>query len=567
MPISIPPTNTTPGTAYVLNGHTPLDATIDLRGLANPQRVWFTYTLGASDFGLATSATFEPAVGSNGFRPKFQFRANDPLATPYQSGTQYPVEAFTEAAVGMPRVGDTVYISLENGYVGSYAPTTITSLAVQVSPNTTIPIGSPIINNDIAGDPMTLVTPTGEPTQLRSFPGGESAANLVNGVSLWSEKSSNLTLHLYDAELFLLTNVTWNRGHLRAPIASNRIDTFYVATRSLVPAKITTISQTGVLGPTEWSPTGFSYTTGAIYHAAPSWVNTDIIYLYAFFYNSPTSSVPVNTYGVSKFHKSTHIVDPVFIDADDPNYNFGGFYGNEFLELPGESFLLMFRWDTDSKVKFFDASGALVRTFVIPNADLNRIAYDGATYSAFWTWSFTKTNFDSHFIKFRISDGAILADFTLPTTSSGTTFSSYPASSTANLFGVPESCPLLTPPVELPPYGLPGPPGPEPAPPPEELPPYVAPSYDLDARYIRRLRRAPHLDTEHVRIFYKKFELDLERGVGLATGGDPIVMLRLSRDGGHTWSEPVLMGAGRMGEYTKRVIARRLGHAREDRKR
>jgi len=99
----------------------------------------------------------------------------------------------------------------------------------------------------------------------------------------------------------------------------------------------------------------------------------------------------------------------------------------------------------------------------------------------------------------------------------------------------------------------------------EEQPPHVAPSYDLDARYIRRLRRAPHVAHENKRVFYRSFELDLERGVGLATGqgSDPIIMLRLSRDGGHTWGEPQLMSAGALGAYTQRVIARRLGQARD----
>jgi hypothetical protein len=90
-------------------------------------------------------------------------------------------------------------------------------------------------------------------------------------------------------------------------------------------------------------------------------------------------------------------------------------------------------------------------------------------------------------------------------------------------------------------------------------------SYHVDERIIRRLRRAPHLAQENVRLFYRRFELDLERGVGLATGqgSDPMVMVRLSRDGGHTWGEPMRMSAGRMGEYTTRVIARRLGQARD----
>jgi len=82
-------------------------------------------------------------------------------------------------------------------------------------------------------------------------------------------------------------------------------------------------------------------------------------------------------------------------------------------------------------------------------------------------------------------------------------------------------------------------------------------TYDLDA--------IAAAINENTRVVYRKFELDLERGVGLVTGqgSDPQVMLRLSRDGGHTWSEPVLLAAGQMGEYTQRVIARRLGSARD----
>lgn len=120
---------------------------------------------------------------------------------------------------------------------------------------------------------------------------------------------------------------------------------------------------------------------------------------------------------------------------------------------------------------------------------------------------------------------------------------------------------LYFPPI---PTGTPGP-GPDPGPGPGPDPPYVAPSYDLDERIIRRLRRAPHLNQENLRVFYRRFELDLERGVGRANGqgADPLVMLRLSRDGGHTWGEPQLMSAGKIGVYTQRVIARRLGQARD----
>jgi hypothetical protein len=102
-------------------------------------------------------------------------------------------------------------------------------------------------------------------------------------------------------------------------------------------------------------------------------------------------------------------------------------------------------------------------------------------------------------------------------------------------------------------------------PPDPSAPPFEPPDTVTQAHPIRRLRRAPHVAQEDTRVFYRAFELDLERGIGLATGqgSDPLVMLRLSRDGGHTWGEPLLLEAGRMGDYTRRLLARRLGHGRD----
>ena len=106
----------------------------------------------------------------------------------------------------------------------------------------------------------------------------------------------------------------------------------------------------------------------------------------------------------------------------------------------------------------------------------------------------------------------------------------------------------------------------EPEPEPEPEPPgTVTPSYHLDARYIRRLRRAPHLTNENLRVFYRRFELDLERGQALASGqgSAPVVLLRISRDGGQTWGEEQRLSVQGLGHYTARVISRRLGHGRD----
>lgn len=59
--------------------------------------------------------------------------------------------------------------------------------------------------------------------------------------------------------------------------------------------------------------------------------------------------------------------------------------------------------------------------------------------------------------------------------------------------------------------------------------------------------------------------IDMESGVGLPTGqgSDPLAMLRVSRDGGHSWSNVLPTSLGRQGEYQLRPIWRRLGRARD----
>lgn len=53
--------------------------------------------------------------------------------------------------------------------------------------------------------------------------------------------------------------------------------------------------------------------------------------------------------------------------------------------------------------------------------------------------------------------------------------------------------------------------------------------------------------------------VDLETGVGNEAGDDPQITLEISRDGGHTWGHEKQCSIGRIGEYGKRAIFRRLG--------
>lgn len=59
--------------------------------------------------------------------------------------------------------------------------------------------------------------------------------------------------------------------------------------------------------------------------------------------------------------------------------------------------------------------------------------------------------------------------------------------------------------------------------------------------------------------------LEMEAGVGAVSGQgtDPQVMLQISRDGGHTWSNELWRSFGALGNYKTRAIWNRLGQSRD----
>lgn len=72
-----------------------------------------------------------------------------------------------------------------------------------------------------------------------------------------------------------------------------------------------------------------------------------------------------------------------------------------------------------------------------------------------------------------------------------------------------------------------------------------------------------HLSQENVRSRLNELELVIESGVGLTTGqgSDPVVILRVSKDAGRTWSTEFTASIGKVGEYWKSAKWRRIGVA------
>jgi hypothetical protein len=90
-------------------------------------------------------------------------------------------------------------------------------------------------------------------------------------------------------------------------------------------------------------------------------------------------------------------------------------------------------------------------------------------------------------------------------------------------------------------------------------------TYTENGGLIRRIRTTPHVSKSMERVFYYEFELDMQKGCGIPKGygSDPQAMLKLSRDGGHTWGFERSEAIGKQGQYLTRMHWHQLGSGRD----
>lgn len=85
---------------------------------------------------------------------------------------------------------------------------------------------------------------------------------------------------------------------------------------------------------------------------------------------------------------------------------------------------------------------------------------------------------------------------------------------------------------------------------------------DVDGLEIRRLRRAPAINNQHLRLRFSRLELLVEAGLGNEDDPNPQIMLRQSSDFGKTWGNELQQPLGEVGRFNDRVIFWRIGQAR-----
>lgn len=91
-------------------------------------------------------------------------------------------------------------------------------------------------------------------------------------------------------------------------------------------------------------------------------------------------------------------------------------------------------------------------------------------------------------------------------------------------------------------------------------------TYTDDDMTITRMRIFPHLSAGSKYVFYNSLLIDMQVGVGLdgdTQGSNPLAMLSYSDDGGRSFKNEQTASVGKIGEYKKRLIWRRLGRSRD----
>lgn len=86
-------------------------------------------------------------------------------------------------------------------------------------------------------------------------------------------------------------------------------------------------------------------------------------------------------------------------------------------------------------------------------------------------------------------------------------------------------------------------------------------TYTENGTIIQRIATTPPVFADTNRLTFDRLQVTFDPGVGLTSGqgSQPYAMLRVSTDGGYTWSNERLASIGLTGQYKNRAVWRRLG--------
>jgi hypothetical protein len=527
------PTNQTPATALPMSLNYAL--TLEDVDLATPNNcdVWWSYTAVAGDTVVGFCAYDVGAVASY-----------TPTTTVWTGpvGSLVAVLPFGAGATDVPlqvpvTPGNTYYFRVRNS--SGVAPAAGTSVAISAlrASNLTAPVGSILVNDDTPGLPAVILSAAdGSALQfINDFPAGEEGdTNAAGSLLIYDTDTGDIKLYtVTGGALEAPTTIALNVEAIRLNPTSQ---TWWTATQDN-PATIRSVDAGGSIGATIWT-----LTHNSVFGLA---VNPDESIAY---YSQRTSGSAIHTFDLGPSTPGADLaagigaayVRDILIPAD------GNIIASYVLIGTGEVTVLR-----------YSPAGAVLNTYGpyssdIPGGTQPRLAY--GTTGTFWLWR--HENDASFFLQIDIATGATLLTVEAPEYEFGV-YQGAPTP-TPTRFGNSFSCPFIVTTASIT-----GTESPTPTPP----DPDGGGGYSLVTHTRRRVRVFPVLSEEMVRAFHKSLTIDMETGVGVtdpdAQGHDPLVMLRHSDDGGHTWSSVKTRSLGKAGEYGRFVRYGPLGQARQ----
>lgn len=520
----------------------PYNVTQDVFNAGTTYDVWYRYDAISGDNVLGVLGFGDLAV----YRPTVSIYVNDPLGSAFNTYQNRPVYFPVT-------VGDVIYFKFAaNG--GNPNPAML-EVTLERHADVTAPQGSLAVCDTGISYPLAIVSPDADNTVLQYVQDVTNseygACILPDGTLLLGRGTDSV---LYDSSYNELAFPTPSGGSKCRWISSNNVDRFYVASGwpfDVGNSVVVTFDAAGVQGPTTWTLDEVD-----VRGVAPS-PNESILYYIAQF--DVDTNLPVRRWD---------LVNDVVLSDLAAGIDTDTYMTSNLLCLSDGTVLVGYRNDVAMTqfVRRYNAGGTVINTYALTydadTGDQDLLGRD-VTDASFWYLQHGDTALDviPKFTQFRVSDGTVLK------TSEQTQFNrgryAYDETATPrSLFGMPYSCPFwvtrtgITPTPPAPPDSdLNGPAGLD----------ILRARGTLRAMKVRRLRRAPHLSDEQQRIFHKKFQLDIEAGVGLPSGQgvNPELLLRWSNDGGFTWSGYVNLGVGPQGQYRFRCIHYQLGQARD----
>src|ERR1043165_8666302 len=456
--------------------------------------------------------------------------------------------------------GEDYYIQVVDG---TGDPAACTLLFDFILPSdTTAPASGLFINADKDGVPASILSPVdGSILQIRPFPAGEIGNIVLSNATLCvigGEAILGDRVDFYSSAFVLLATRIFTGQSVRA-IGTNRSDTFYVCTEDNTTHHILVkqFSDVGTAGGT-WDLGTISGNIGTVT------VARDNSILYYTNGSQGPSSQTIHRYDLVGSAPLSNLAGTLghvsFVDS------FTGSTGTLFIQCKNTATAIVYGINPTTGATTFTYTG---------NADVTHMAPDPDDLS-FWVWTIDNPTFIGRFVQVRISDGAILTDFTIPmaisTGYSKPNYFPWLASRSCPLMVLPATAPIgfpICPPstegpgtdcthvwgVEACGLTIPGPLAP--------YAPAISFSPIVTTCAIRRWRQGPHMSNEAQWMFHSRFQLDLETGIGNDDAPDPEVHLQWSDDGGHTWTSGLTDTAGTSTDYTKRVLWNRLGRSRD----